>query len=523
VDPGAPLTPGSLLAGRTSGEVVLVSRWTSHGYLGAPDATAARFTRLPDGRTACRTGDLGRLGPDGALVVLGRADDQVKINGVRVHPAEVTRALRDRPEVADVFVTAGGDPPRLTAHVVPAAGPLDVPALRGALTRRLPLAMVPSRFVEVAELPRARTGKVDRAALVAAAPAPATAGAAALPGTESWVAAAVAELLGVPAPGRDDDLLALGADSLVVGSLAARVARDHGVAVTPRELFGAATVAGIAAALDAAALDAAGTAGTGRAVAAIPVLDRSAGVLPTGAAQRSLYFLQQLRPDSPAYNTVEALRLRGPVDPGAWRAALAAVLARHEVLRTTVRLDDDGPVLVPAPALVAGAHVPVHRAAPGDGEALLARLAARPFDLDAELPVRLDLVRVAEREHLLLLVTHHIAADAWSCRLLVAELLAAHDAAGAAGPPPAVQYADVVAAREAAYDPAPDAAYWRQRLAGAPPLLELPRDTPRPAAPGQPPPATPTCCTPTCGPAWASRRKTRRGAALLRTSAWIRR
>jgi amino acid adenylation domain-containing protein len=219
-------------------------------------------------------------------------------------------------------------------------------------------------------------------------------------------------------------------------------------------------------------------------VAAIPVLDRSAGVLPTGAAQRSLYFLQQLRPDSPAYNTVEALRLRGPVDPGAWRAALAAVLARHEVLRTTVRLDDDGPVLVPAPALVAGAHVPVHRAAPGDGEALLARLAARPFDLDAELPVRLDLVRVAEREHLLLLVTHHIAADAWSCRLLVAELLAAHDAAGAAGPPPAVQYADVVAAREAAYDPAPDAAYWRQRLAGAPPLLELPRDTPRPAAPG---------------------------------------
>jgi acyl-CoA synthetase (AMP-forming)/AMP-acid ligase II len=135
-----------------------------------PDATAARFVDLGAGTTAYRTGDLGRVDEHGDLVVAGRTDDEVKIDGVRVHPAEVAAGIRAVGPVGDVFVTAAhtADGPRLTAHVVPpAGGHLDLRTLRARLATVLPPAMVPERFVELAELPTLPTGKVDRAALEA--------------------------------------------------------------------------------------------------------------------------------------------------------------------------------------------------------------------------------------------------------------------------------------------------------------------------------------------------------------------
>ena len=152
----------------SSGEIVIVSRACSLGYLGLPDENRARFAHLGGGVTGYRTGDLGTVDENGELVVIGRADAEVKINGVRVHPAEVTRALQDQPAIADGFViaTRTGETAYLTGYVVPAEGcPLSIPKLRRGLMDTLPVAMIPTEFVELAELPRTRTGKVDRAAL----------------------------------------------------------------------------------------------------------------------------------------------------------------------------------------------------------------------------------------------------------------------------------------------------------------------------------------------------------------------
>ncbi|MBV1850505.1 non-ribosomal peptide synthetase [Catellatospora tritici] len=226
----------------------------------------------------------------------------------------------------------------------------------------------------------------------------------------------------------------------------------------------------------------------------IPVLDRSSGRLPMSSAQRRLYFLQKLQPDSAAYNNVEAVRLRGRLDLGALQAAVTAVLARHEVLRTTCGDDDGQPRLLAAHPADAAQRLRVEvvdaspPAPPGGTDAVLAAAADRPFDLDAEFPLRVLLVREADDEHVLLLVVHHIASDAWSCRLLVAEFFAAYaravsgDSAGQA--PPGVQYADFAAWQSAGLvdgDLAGHLSYWRERLAGLAPVLELPLEQPRPA------------------------------------------
>ncbi|MEO3807599.1 MFS transporter [Sphaerisporangium sp. B11E5] len=216
--------------------------------------------------------------------------------------------------------------------------------------------------------------------------------------------------------------------------------------------------------------------------APIPVIDRSSGVLPMSFAQRRHYFLQCLRPESPAYNTVEAVRLRGPLDAAALRAAVAAVAARHEVLRTRCLPGPGEPVLV---ADMDGAAVEFADLSPGGAAAageLFARLAERPFDLEREAPLRVTLARLGEDDHALLLVVHHIASDAWSCRLLMEEIFRGYT--GVAEPPLPVQYADHAAWQRARLESGEGRAaqaYWRERLAGAPPVLELPLERPRPA------------------------------------------
>jgi mycobactin peptide synthetase MbtE len=240
-----------------SGEVVIVSRACSHGYLGLDKENMARFARLGDGVTAYRTGDLGRVDENSDLVVIGRADDEVKINGVRVHPAEVMRAIRGHHAVTDVFVTATQADPvaatgdvRLTAYVVAACGDLSTAELRSDLTDVLPLAMIPSRFVEVAELPTTRTGKIDRATLSRLAEEDARADHFVAPSgeIECFLADEFSELLGVERVSADDDFFALGGDSIAATRLASRIWQELDVNLSPRAIFGAATITGIAAA-----------------------------------------------------------------------------------------------------------------------------------------------------------------------------------------------------------------------------------------------------------------------------------
>ncbi|WP_344341799.1 non-ribosomal peptide synthetase, partial [Kitasatospora putterlickiae] len=218
-------------------------------------------------------------------------------------------------------------------------------------------------------------------------------------------------------------------------------------------------------------------------------------VFPLSVFQQGMWFLEQVRPDNPAYVVPGAVRVRGPVDAGVLRAAFAEVVRRHEALRTAFTLREGRPVQVvrplPAPELP---EVDLRRAgltAAELDEWIGAAAIGEPFDLEAGTPVRLTLLRTAEDESVLVLVLHHLVSDRWSFWVLLSELAALY-AAFAEGrpsplPEPPVQYADFsLWQREQLEQGRWDGrlAYWRERLAGAPAALVLPTDRPRPAVQG---------------------------------------
>ncbi|MFF2013913.1 amino acid adenylation domain-containing protein [Streptomyces sp. NPDC058195] len=474
--------PGELLIGGVN---------VALGYLGRNDLTARRFvphpfSADPEARVY-RTGDLVKWLPDGRLVYLGRIDDQVKLRGHRVELGEIENALLSRPAVAAATVVVREDVPgdkRLVAYLVSADGTaVAVAGLRAALARELPAHMLPARYVVLERLPLTPNGKVDRRSLPAPEghrPDVTAAFAAPRTPTQRAVAAIWAELLGVGEVGADDDFFELGGHSLLAARVASRLRRDLGVDVAYRTLFDAPTPALLAAAVD--ALDP----GT---CAAIPRADRSAGALPLSFAQQRLWFLDQLAPGRAEYAIPVGLRVEGDFAPDAFGAALTALAASHEILRTRFLADATGrpfQVVDAVREVAVDLHDARHLGADAARE-MLREAAGQPFDLAAGPLLRAMAVRVADRQWLLLLTVHHIISDGWSEGILARELGELYRVALAGQPctlaPLDLQYADFASwQREVLDGPAlaGQSAYWRERLAGVRPL-ELPTDHRRPA------------------------------------------
>ncbi|MEU9456740.1 amino acid adenylation domain-containing protein [Streptomyces sp. NPDC048277] len=476
-----------------AGECYIGGDGVSRGYLGRPDLTAARFLHDPfterAGARMYRTGDRARWRADGNLEILGRVDDQVKIRGFRVELGEVETALARHPQVAEAAVRAWQDDSgrgRLAAYAVPTSGAtLDPAALRVFLADVLPEAAVPAAVVLLDALPVQLSGTVDRRAL----PLPEELDEQERPytaprsDTERLLAEIWAEVLGVPRVGVDDRFFDLGGDSILSIRVISRIRTWLGRHVSPRQLFDAPTVAGLASALDAEGSPVGGRTG--------PVRAERSGPLPLSSAQQRLWFLHEFEPANVEYNLVTALRLRGPLDEDALRAALAQVVERHEPLRTVYATVEGRAVQVVQPVAVAAEGLlDVVDLVPADEAGLHERMrqeAARPFDLRTGPVLRATLFHSGPDDHTLLLVIHHIATDGWSMRILADELGACYAArlVGTEADLPAlpVRYQDYAAwQREALAADGMDRhlAYWRGRLQGITPL-ELPADRPRPA------------------------------------------
>ncbi|MCL3995529.1 non-ribosomal peptide synthase/polyketide synthase [Streptomyces lavenduligriseus] len=467
------------------GELYLAGEGVARGYLGRPGESAARFLADPfgpPGTRMYRTGDLARRRPDGTVEFLGRADDQVKIRGFRVEPGEAEAALAAHPGVTDVAVLAREDRPgakRLVAYVVGEAG-RNAEELRAFAARTLPDYLVPTAVVPLAALPLSGNGKVDRAALPAPEALPGRARTEPRTEDERRTAAVFAEVLGSEPPGVDDDFFQLGGDSILSIRLASRLAEAFDTDVTPRAVFTHPTPAALARLL--------GTRrGSGRPA---PAPAGRGAVAPMSHAQQRLWFLEEFEPGGTEYVTALALRLRGTLDTGALRAALDAVVARHESLRTTFdSVDGRGVQIVHPPREVPLPVRDLSQVADSLREPELRRLLAedraRPFDLREGPLLRAGLIRLGEQDHVLSLALHHIVTDGWSTAVLLGDL--AHRYRAELGvhqdelPPLPVQYADYAHWQRTTADSDADEhlARWKERLAGTTPL-ELPTDRPRP-------------------------------------------
>ncbi|HEX7317735.1 MAG TPA: amino acid adenylation domain-containing protein [Pyrinomonadaceae bacterium] len=470
----------------------------ARGYLNRPSLTAEKF--IPDPFTAeaggrmYRTGDVARFLADGRIEYLGRADHQVKVRGFRIELGEIEAALHAHAWVRDAMVTAreevGGGGKRLVAYVVSKDGAALTPAeLRQSLKGRLPEYMVPSQFVVLDEMPLTPNGKVDRKRLPEPEPVGAgLSGAYVAPrgAVEEAVAGVWAEVLGVERVGAEDNFFELGGHSLLATQVISRVRAAFGVELPLRSLFEAPTVRGLAARVEA---------GAGRHLSSLPPLSAGErdGELPLSFTQQRLWFLDQLEPGSAFYNIAAAARLVGELDASALAESLREVARRHEALRTRFVTSGGSPVQVidPSPNL----PLPVldlSRLPEGQREAefegLAREEARRPFDLARGPLLRTSLVRLGEREHVLLVTMHHIVSDGWSVGVLMREVAALYDAFSRGEESPLaelpIQYADFARwQRECVRGELLETqlSYWKRQLEGAPAVLELPADHSRPA------------------------------------------
>lgn len=403
-DTSAPAAPGQ------AGEVYIEGCGLADGYVGRAGLTATRFVPASGGARRYRTGDLGRVLPDGRVEILGRADHQVKVNGHRVELGEIEARLAAHPRVGAAVVH-----PRATAT----GGSLLVGYLTGDavaaedltahLRTVLPDYMVPSHFVWLAEFPLNSNGKVDRGAL----PDPSHRAAYVPPATEgeALVARVCEEVLGIRGIGAADDLVALGVDSLTAARLVSALRQTTGAAPSTADVLRARTV-GAVAALPRRRADA--------------LFYTDAGSPLTTYGQRALWFLHQLAPEHDAYVEPWAVRLRGRLDVAALRGRFRAILERHEPLRTRLLVVDGEPV----PVLDPVPDEPFTMST-ADSPDVLAELLAvepkRPFDLARELPFRARLLRLGDDDHALVVSIHHVACDGLSFKLFATELSSSQD------------------------------------------------------------------------------------------------
>ncbi len=471
----------------SAGELYIGGAGLADGYLGQPGGTATRFVANPyaAGMRMYRTGDLVRWQADGTLEFLGRADDQVKIRGFRIEPAEVVAALGRLAGVrhAAVRVWGSGNDKRLVGYLVAEAGHrFDLLDLRHRLAGSLPDHLVPSQLVELDEFPLTATGKLDRKQLPEPAAATATGtGRVARTATEQALAELFAGVLGRPEPvGIDDNFFDLGGHSLLATRLISAVRAGLGADLDIRDIFAEPTVAGLVSRLQ-----------EGRIMRIDSSVIERADRLPLSYAQLRLWFLDKMSGPNSTYNVAHTIKLTGPLDVPALRSALTDVVDRHEALRT---------VFTEVAGEPAQHVLPVGSVAP-DFEVVPLAAAALPdtaqadagytFDLATELPIRARLYRLSEREHVLMLLIHHIASDGWSLGPIMRDLSVGYRARRA-GQPPAfeelpVQYADYTLwQRELLGDPDDESSlaarqleFWKANLAELPEECSLRPDRPR--------------------------------------------
>lgn len=472
-----------------AGDLYLGGVGLARGYLNDPRKTAAVFLPSPfnEGERLYKVGDRGFRRSNGEVVFLGRADNQVKIRGIRIELGEVEEVIKSCPGVDAAVVVKWEPQPhdqRLAAFVVPKPDFSSVNELRDLLATRLPGYMVPASFTVLTDLPVLPNGKVDRKALPEPqAEAPIAAEVVRTP-REDIVLGIVATLLGVPQVRSGDNFFELGGHSLLATRAVSALRAALGLDLEFRDFFDAPTLGHVVKSLD------------GNPEPRPSLRPRPRGqMLPLSFAQQRLWFLNRIETETAAHNVPVVVRLSGALDRGALELALLDVLQRHESLRTTYPHERGVPqqvVLDPAAVPLALEVVCVDR---DEVAAAVAAAAGERFDLTTQLPLRATLLQLTAVEHLLVLVVHHIAGDGWSMDPLWRDLSEAYEARcdGRAPDwdPLVVQYADYTLwQREllgADDDPTSLASrqlkYWRSALAYLPDELTLPSDRSRPEVP----------------------------------------
>ncbi|HET6976573.1 MAG TPA: amino acid adenylation domain-containing protein [Pyrinomonadaceae bacterium] len=465
------------------GELYIGGVALARGYLNQPQLTAGKFIPNPfsndSGERLYKTGDLTRLRADGAVEYLGRTDQQVKMRGYRIELGEIEAVLRDHPSITEAIVVMREN--QLVAyHVAERERPSNI-ELREYLAQRLPQYMLPQAFVWLDELPRLPNGKVNRQLLPEPELKRKTEEREPRTLVEEILAGIWSEVLGLDHVGVEENFFELGGHSLLAVQVAARVRTALDCELPLRAIFEAPTLAALAASIDHARQNSAGVS----LPPITPVLRE--GPLPLSFAQERLWFIDRLDEGSAVYNISTAVKLEGSLQTAALEQSLAELVRRREILRTSFVEINGQPAQLPAASMSLPLRLTNLENVEYPTAQMVAHETAPAFDL-TQLPLlRARLIQLSDREHALVLTFHHIISDGWSMGVLVKELTTLYQAFANGEPSPlpqlTLQYADYAVWQRrwlqgAVLDQQLD--YWKQQLDGAPELLELPLDHPRP-------------------------------------------
>jgi amino acid adenylation domain-containing protein len=511
----AALSTFALQPDKAVGEIWVHGPSVAHGYWNRPDESQTTFSGKLAGsdEVYLRTGDLGFI-DNGELYITGRIKDLMIINGRNVYPQDVETTIEQidpafRTNGCAVFWLEEGDSSGLV--IIQEIESRKEASIEELSTKvKIELAeqheitnVVAILLVKAGRIPRTSSGKIQRSQCRklfladefsaiwtwTSVQANNTPKEFVVPQSESEcrLAAIWEGILGAKNISATDNFFELGGHSLLATSLISRIRTAFAIDLPLRDLFEAPTLAALARQIDATRQDQGGLS----APAIVPI-DRS-HALPLSFAQQRLWFLDQLQPGSAFYNIPGTLRLAGRLDIDVFDRVLNEITRRHESLRTRFAVNDDTPVQCVSPVLPLTLSVTdLSGLAPSAREARARQLeqdeAKTPFDLSAGPLIRVGLLRLADEDHIALFTLHHIVSDGWSMGVLLNEVVTLYAAYVQNLPSPlpdlAIQYADFSHWQRqwlAGETLARQLNYWTTQLGGAPTLLPLPTDRPRPA------------------------------------------
>ncbi|WP_143288199.1 condensation domain-containing protein, partial [Calothrix rhizosoleniae] len=477
------------------GELYIGGDGLARGYLNRPQLTSEKFILNPfdDSKSErlYKTGDLTRYLRDGNIEFLGRIDNQVKIRGFRIELGEIEAVLATHPQVNQTVVIATEENTgnkRLVAYVV-INSEITTQQLREYLKAQLPDYMVPSAFVTLESLPVTPNGKVDRKALPVPEIERETEYVAPRTQSEEIIANIFAQVLDLENIGIYDNFFILGGHSLLATQLISRIRSAFSIEIPLGELFSSPTVAQLNQIITQLR-------NTNNGSTLPPIQPRTeTKQLPLSWAQERLWFLNQLEGKSGTYNIPSAVRISGNLDINALQQALASIVQRHEVLRTSFQTENGKPIQVIEPEATVNINlVDLQQLETTKRENLVIEQAQEeaitPFDLTSAPLIRCSLLQLSTSEYVFLLTMHHIVSDGWSMGVFIQELSNLYQAfiQGQASPLEKlpIQYADFAVWQKQYLSGqvlSTQLDYWKQQLSGAPSLLQLPTDYPRPTIP----------------------------------------
>ncbi|MCX7708612.1 MAG: amino acid adenylation domain-containing protein [Clostridia bacterium] len=403
-----------------AGELHIAGDGLARGYLNRPELTAEKFVPCPylPGERMYKTGDLACWMHDGNIEYLGRIDHQVKIRGLRIELGEIENQLLKLGFIKDAVVIDRADSKGnkyLCAYIV-TTREYSLGEIKDHLSRELPDYMIPSQFMRLEKIPLSPNGKADRKALPEPDHKVRSEVVFAAPGNsmEEQLLQIWADTLNVPGIGIDHNFFEEGGDSLSAITLISRIHKELDIDMPVSQVFGTPTIRAMAEKINSFKQK------TFQEIE--PVDERE--FYPVSSAQKRMFMLNQMEPQSLSYNMPGAITVDGKVDTDRLKEAMLRLVDRHESFRTSFHLVGEN--------IVQKVHPYVDftiRCTESNQEELgeLIREFIQPFDLGVAPLIRMQIIKRGNKKHLLLIDMHHIICDGISSRIMVDDLVALYE------------------------------------------------------------------------------------------------